>query len=85
MLKQCLSKMAFGDGKCASDAVQIFGGNGFNTDYPVEKLMRRDLSNSSGYITNSNPGFNNVLITSCWGIFVFDRFYQDFLRYSSKQ
>jgi acyl-CoA dehydrogenase len=26
--------------KCASDAVQIFGGNGFNTDYPVEKLMR---------------------------------------------
>ena len=26
--------------KCASDAVQIFGGNGFNTEYPVEKLMR---------------------------------------------
>lgn len=26
--------------KCATDAVQIFGGNGFNTDYPVEKLMR---------------------------------------------
>ncbi|KAJ2753471.1 hypothetical protein GGH94_001552 [Coemansia aciculifera] len=26
--------------KCASDAVQIFGGNGFNCDYPVEKLMR---------------------------------------------
>ncbi|KAL0852172.1 hypothetical protein ABMA28_000405 [Loxostege sticticalis] len=26
--------------KAASDAVQIFGGNGFNTDYPVEKLMR---------------------------------------------
>ncbi|KAG8507919.1 Medium-chain specific acyl-CoA dehydrogenase, mitochondrial, partial [Galemys pyrenaicus] len=24
----------------AADAVQIFGGNGFNTDYPVEKLMR---------------------------------------------
>ena len=24
----------------ASDAVQIFGGNGFNSDYPVEKLMR---------------------------------------------
>ena len=24
----------------ATDAVQIFGGNGFNTDYPVEKLMR---------------------------------------------
>ncbi|XP_038000211.1 medium-chain specific acyl-CoA dehydrogenase, mitochondrial isoform X1 [Motacilla alba alba] len=24
----------------AADAVQIFGGNGFNTEYPVEKLMR---------------------------------------------
>ncbi|CAO3670661.1 unnamed protein product [Umbelopsis ramanniana] len=26
--------------KTAADAVQIFGGNGFNTEYPVEKLMR---------------------------------------------
>ena len=26
--------------QAASDAVQIFGGNGFNTEYPVEKLMR---------------------------------------------
>ncbi|KAG1473145.1 hypothetical protein G6F56_001124 [Rhizopus delemar] len=26
--------------QCAQDAVQIFGGNGFNTEYPVEKLMR---------------------------------------------
>jgi len=26
--------------KASSDAVQIFGGNGFNTEYPVEKLMR---------------------------------------------
>jgi acyl-CoA dehydrogenase len=26
--------------KNASDAVQIFGGNGYNTEYPVEKLMR---------------------------------------------
>lgn len=26
--------------KCASDAVQVFGGCGFNSDYPVEKLMR---------------------------------------------
>lgn len=26
--------------KCARDAVQIFGGAGFNKDYPVEKLMR---------------------------------------------
>jgi len=26
--------------KTAVDAVQVFGGNGFNTEYPVEKLMR---------------------------------------------
>jgi acyl-CoA dehydrogenase len=26
--------------KSASDAVQIFGGNGFNSEYPVEKLFR---------------------------------------------
>lgn len=26
--------------KAATDAVQIFGGAGFNTEYPVEKLMR---------------------------------------------
>ncbi len=26
--------------KVATDAVQVFGGNGFNTEYPVEKLMR---------------------------------------------
>lgn len=26
--------------KIASDAVQTFGGNGFNSEYPVEKLMR---------------------------------------------
>lgn len=26
--------------KVATDAVQVFGGNGFNSDYPVEKLMR---------------------------------------------
>jgi len=26
--------------RIASDAVQIFGGNGFNSEYPVEKLMR---------------------------------------------
>ena len=26
--------------KVCTDAVQIFGGNGFNTEYPVEKLMR---------------------------------------------
>lgn len=24
----------------ATDAVQVFGGNGFNSEYPVEKLMR---------------------------------------------
>ncbi|XP_032666888.1 probable medium-chain specific acyl-CoA dehydrogenase, mitochondrial isoform X2 [Odontomachus brunneus] len=26
--------------KCATDAVQVYGGAGFNTEYPVEKLMR---------------------------------------------
>lgn len=26
--------------KIANDAVQVFGGNGFNSEYPVEKLMR---------------------------------------------
>merc|ERR1712014_189144 len=26
--------------KSATDCVQIFGGNGFNTEYPAEKLMR---------------------------------------------
>lgn len=26
--------------KCATDSVQIFGGNGYNSEYPVEKLMR---------------------------------------------
>jgi len=26
--------------KAAADAVQIFGGAGFNSEYPVEKLMR---------------------------------------------
>lgn len=26
--------------KIASDGVQIFGGNGFNSEYPMEKLMR---------------------------------------------
>lgn len=26
--------------KAASDAIQVFGGNGFNSDYPVEKLFR---------------------------------------------
>ncbi|KAK0181376.1 hypothetical protein PV327_003668 [Microctonus hyperodae] len=26
--------------KCATDAVQVFGGAGYNSEYPVEKLMR---------------------------------------------
>ena len=26
--------------RVASDAVQVFGGNGFSTEYPVEKLLR---------------------------------------------
>lgn len=37
-----IAKCLAGDvaNRAASDAVQIFGGNGFNTEYPVEKLMR---------------------------------------------
>lgn len=37
-----IAKCLAGDvaNKCASDAVQIFGGNGYNSEYPVEKLMR---------------------------------------------
>lgn len=37
-----ISKCHAGDiaNKCATDAVQIFGGNGFNKEYPVEKLVR---------------------------------------------
>lgn len=37
-----IAKALSGDvaNKCAADAVQIFGGNGFNSEYPVEKLMR---------------------------------------------
>merc|ERR1712242_245952 len=36
-----IAKCLAGDvaNKAATDAVQIFGGNGFNTEYPVEKLM----------------------------------------------
>lgn len=36
-----IAKCLAGDvaNKCATDAVQIFGGNGFNTEYPVEKLI----------------------------------------------
>ena len=37
-----MAKAMAGDhcNKVVADAVQIFGGNGFNTEYPVEKLMR---------------------------------------------
>ena len=37
-----IAKCLAGDvaNKAATDAVQVFGGNGFNTEYPVEKLMR---------------------------------------------
>ncbi|GFY46092.1 medium-chain specific acyl-CoA dehydrogenase, mitochondrial [Trichonephila inaurata madagascariensis] len=37
-----IAKALAGDvaNKCAADAVQILGGNGFNSEYPVEKLMR---------------------------------------------
>ena len=37
-----IAKCLAGDvaNKAATDAVQICGGNGYNSDYPVEKLMR---------------------------------------------
>lgn len=37
-----IAKALAGDvaNKAATDAVQVFGGNGFNSDYPAEKLMR---------------------------------------------
>ncbi len=37
MAKKCGADWAM---KIATDAVQVFGGNGFNKEYPVEKLMR---------------------------------------------
>lgn len=37
MAKKCAADSAM---KIATDAVQVFGGNGFNKEYPVEKLMR---------------------------------------------
>ena len=40
---QALAAFAFAQemaGKCAEDAVQVFGGYGFSREYPVEKLMR---------------------------------------------
>ncbi|KAJ3214803.1 hypothetical protein HDU67_001189 [Dinochytrium kinnereticum] len=42
--------------KNAADAVQIFGGNGFNSEYPVEKLMRdANLHDLRGYLANPAP------------------------------
>ena len=35
-----VSPILFNFVQSATDAVQVFGGNGFNTEYPVEKLMR---------------------------------------------
>merc|ERR1712113_1084543 len=41
-LNASVAKCFAGDiaNKSATDCVQIFGGNGFNTEYPAEKLMR---------------------------------------------
>lgn len=44
----------------ASDAVQIFGGNGFNSEYPVEKLMRDAKIYQVSQRTFQN---NNLLFT----------------------
>ena len=57
-----IAKCLAGDvaNKCATDAVQIFGGNGFNTEYPAEKLMRDakiyQVTMMTPYLTvSSNP------------------------------
>lgn len=49
--------------KSAADAVQIFGGNGFDMDYPVEKVML------DGKIFQSYEGtaqFQCVIISRQW-------------------
>lgn len=48
----------------ASDAVQIFGGNGFNSEYPVEKLMRDAKIYQVGGASAAFEGCSQSHITS---------------------
>ena len=51
--------------KVASDAVQIFGGNGFNTSYPVEKLMR-DAKIYQIYEVSTIAEWTLCCFHACW-------------------
>ena len=59
-LNASIAKCFAGDvaNKSATDAVQIFGGNGFNTDYPAEKLMRDAKIYQVIHIIPENLGCN---------------------------
>ena len=66
-LNASIAKCFAGDiaNKSATDCVQIFGGNGFNTEYPAEKLMRDakiyQVTMMTPYLTvSSNPNFNQI-------------------------
>lgn len=48
----------------ATDAVQVFGGNGFNSEYPVEKLMRDAKIYQVGDVVHAAIG-------NIWQIFIF--------------
>ena len=61
-LNASIAKCFAGDiaNKSVTDCVQIFGGNGFNTEYPAEKLMRDakiyQVTMMTPYLTvSSNP------------------------------
>ena len=77
-LNASIAKCFAGDiaNKSATDCVQIFGGNGFNTEYPAEKLMRDakiyQVTMMSPYLTvSSNPNrFVLVLSLSCPSLLV---------------
>ena len=71
-LNASIAKCFAGDiaNKSATDCVQIFGGNGFNTEYPAEKLMRDakiyQVTMITPYLTvSSNPNLQSDLRGHC--------------------
>ena len=71
-LNASIAKCFAGDiaNKSATDCVQIFGGNGFNTEYPAEKLMRDakiyQVTTITSYLTvSSNPNLQPDLRGHC--------------------
>ena len=71
-LNASIAKCFAGDiaNKSATDCVQIFGGNGFNTEYPAEKLMRDakiyQVTMITPYLTvSSNPNLQPDLRGHC--------------------